>query len=238
MIYPKAMLVASDDIEVDQFSMPKRLSYDPQLDEQRRLDGVAINSSKGWGNLKVLGLHAWDRRSRSTRIDRNAWMSIMRNILDVFWSGGPLLVLGDLNANPWESEVTSRMGLYALRYKDWPINQEDSKRPGVAKYAKPLFNPMWQLLGDDSGERGTLHYDKLDLRWHCFDQIIVSKELREFLGKPTVLTKLLNEDLVDKHGVPKKKKIGKDKLVFSDHLPLQVVIEIGKVDVCRLSENN
>jgi hypothetical protein len=229
MVAPKVVLLASDGVDVD--PLGNRHEYEPTIDDMRRLEGVTLRS-ESWQDLQVLGVHAWDRKSRYESEDRQTWAGIMNDVVRDFWSGGPLIVMGDLNAHPWSPEITDRSGLYALRRKDWP-EQGSGKLAGKDKHATPLYNPMWQLLADDArGGHGTIFYPKRDLRWHCFDQIIVSDHLREHIGPPAVLTQLCDRTLVDGKGAPRKRR---DKAELSDHLPVQVTVDLGKVTSCRIS---
>jgi hypothetical protein len=222
---PRVVLLASDGIEID--LLGNRHEYKPRLDDRRRLEGATLRSEVWQNSLQVLGVHAWDRKSRPKKKQRREWASIMSNVLQDFWDGGPLIVMGDLNAHPWSAEITARSGLYAIRGKDWP-DQGHAKLAGRDEHVRPLYNPMWQILADGApGGQGTLFYpDARDLRWHCFDQIIVSEHLRDNLGPPTVLTKLGDRILIDGQGAPKKQR-GQPEL--SDHLPLQVTMDLGKV---------
>ncbi|XXY51613.1 endonuclease/exonuclease/phosphatase family protein [Sorangium sp. So ce269] len=221
----KVLLLASDDIEID--LLGKRHAYNAIFAEERRLEGITLRSSSGKG-VQVLGVHAWDRKSRPHEVQRTEWAAIMRDALDAFWNGGPLIVVGDLNAHPWSAEITGRHGLYAIRRKDWPENGS-SKRANREKYVTPLYNPMWQLLPDSTtGGQGTLFYpDHLDLHWHGFDHIIVSDDLRDKCGTPAVLTRLVDRDLVDEKGIPTKRTVnGKRLPELSDHLPVQMTINL------------
>jgi len=233
-IDPTVVLLASDDVEVDPIG--KSHEYRPELDSERRLEGLTIRSTN-WQDLQILGVHAWDRRSRPKRKKRLQWAGIMRDVIHEFWSGGPLIVMGDLNAHPWSEEITERHGLYALRWKDWPEDGR-GKLANREQYATPLYNPMWEILPDGAtGGRGTIFYpNDRDQRWHCFDQIIVSNHLREHIGPPSVLTTLVDCNLVDEKGIPRKQRVnGKDKPELSDHLPVQLTIDLGKVTPCKIS---
>ena len=227
---PSVVLLASDDIDVD--PLGNRHEYKPELDSERRLEGVTV-SSRAWQDLQILGVHGWDRRSRPKKKKRQLWAGIMRDVLQDFWSGGPLVVMGDLNAHPWSAEITERHGLYALRWKDWPAEGE-AKLANRERYATPLYNPMWSILPDGAvGGSGTIFFpNERDQRWHCFDQIIVSAHLREHITSPRVITSLLSRALVNENGTPLRLR---DEPEFSDHLPVQLTIDIGKVTPCRIS---
>jgi hypothetical protein len=230
VVHPKTVLIASDDIDID--LLGKSHEYKSAIDDQRRLEGFTLRSRE-WQNLQVMGVHGWDRFSRSSSEERSDWAALMRSSLDEFWDGGPLIVMGDLNASPWSAEVTGRRGLYALRRKDWPTERQ-SKLVGRDRYVTPLYNPMWQILPDagSGGHETIYHPDEHDLRWHCFDQIIVSEHLRAHCGLPVVLTTLAGCNLIDDKGAPRRHK---DGFEFSQHLPVQMTIDLRKVEPCRIS---
>jgi len=208
-------------------------------DSERRMLGLSFFSNDGtWSNLQVLGVHGQDRYNSPTDAERGHWASCMRGTLDKFWKGGPLVVLGDLNANPFHDEITGRAGLHAVRKKDGI--GESRKLPQMQKSSISLYNPMWSLLVDDAGKApGTYYHSsrtRTDLLWHCIDQIIVSAHLEPHLiGGPEIQTHLTGDavtSLVDSDGVPLRSK---GEPVYSDHLPVQLSIDIKKVDVCRTS---
>lgn len=213
-------LIASEDIEID--LLGKKHEYSP-LDSERRLAGVTV-TTKSWPRvqLQVLAVHAWDQWNRNSEVNRGDWKRIARGVLDEFWVDGPLVVMGDLNANPWDHEISSRSGFYALRQKDWPRQDRKTKQHGAERYARPLYNPMWVLLPDGSERPGTHYYDGADsdLRWHCFDQILVSGDLQPYIRRPEALETLDGESLVKQNGEPR----------IGNHLPVQLTIDMGKVN--------
>jgi len=223
------ILISSDDIEIDWIE--KNHEYHPELDDKRRLEGFTLRSPQ-WRKLQVMGVHGWDRINHRSDYERADWGKIMRDVLDNFWDNGPLVFMGDLNANPWSPEVTRRSYLHAIRRKDFPLRGDERKQEGKERYVEPLYNPMWQIIPDRaSGAHGTLSYeDEHDLRWHCFDQIIVSRDLADHCGMPEVLTSLLGCKLINDNGTPLPK--GKS-YEWSQHLPVQMKIDLGKVEPCR-----
>lgn len=162
----------------------------------------------------------------------------MRRTLGDFWRGGPLVVLGDLNANPFHDEITRREGLHALRKKDGI--GETRKISHEKTYSVSLYNPMWSLLADGASTvPGTYYFPnrtRSDLLWHCIDQIIVSAHLEPYLmGAPEILTHLRGDattSLLGANGVPSR--VG-GVPIYSDHLPVELFLEIKKVDVCKTS---
>ncbi|WP_437670201.1 endonuclease/exonuclease/phosphatase family protein [Sorangium sp. So ce131] len=230
------VLVGSTGIDVDP-TRNHELAAD--YDSERRMQGPSLFSSDGaWAHLQVLGVHGQDRVNYPTERERDHWAGCMRRTLAGFWTGGPLVVLGDMNANPFHDEITGREGLYALRKKDGVgISRKVSNEK---THSVSLYNPMWSLLVDGGGEApGTYYFHRrtrTELLWHCIDQIIVSAHLEpRLVGRPRVCTSLMGDTdipLLNAEGVPLRVD---DKPVYSDHLPVQIPIDIKKVESCRIS---
>lgn len=233
------ILVGSQDVMVDPTG--RSHEYDSQHDDNRRMQGLSLYSSTGaWANLQVLGVHGQDRLSYPTEKERNHWGDLMRRTLNEFWTGGPLAVIGDLNANPFHDELTAREGLFALRQKD---RAGVTRKPSNEKTSvTSLYNPMWQFLGDDpsAAAPGTYYFKqpkRTELRWHCLDQIIVSEHLAPHLAALQIVTSLRGHSdevaLLDGDKVPVRD--GNDEPVYSDHLPVQLRVDIQKVEPCKTS---
>jgi hypothetical protein len=192
-------------------------------DTERRMEGLTL-ASEHWSGLRFLAVHGWDRRSRPTDGERGDWAGIVRGALTSFWMEGPLIVAGDLNANPWHREVTYRKGWFAARPAD--LRQgEQYKLPGLGEQATQLVNPMWTTIARERGP-GSMVYNYDDMYWHCLDQILLSKGLFASDLSPVICTALAGACLVDEDGAPKfmKDKQGKDIPVYSDHLPVELMI--------------
>ncbi len=213
-----------------------------ERDSEGRCQGLSLSSRVcGFRDLQVLGIHGPDRFHSPTEKERSRWGRVMRDVLSHFWRGRPLVVLGDLNANPFHEEVTDRDGLFALRSKDILGVVRPRKLPHERRSAVPLHNPMWRLLPDDTGTHHGTYYcrnrARTELLWHCIDQILVSDDLVPLLAgrSPEILTRLSGErevTLVDHHGAP---LLGDKGPTFSDHFPVQLTIDIEEVKSCRIS---
>ena len=108
------------------------------------MEGMTLASAH-WSGLRFLAVHGWDRHTRPTEGERCDWAGIVRGTLTSFWMEGPLIVAGDLNANPWHREVTYRTGWFAARPADL-LQGEQYKLPGLAEQATQLVNPMWKTI--------------------------------------------------------------------------------------------
>jgi hypothetical protein len=127
------------------------------------------------------------------------------------------ILVGDLNANPFEPGMIGAAGLHAVMTRRRALR--GSRR--VQDRERPYFyNPMWGRFGDAShGPPGTCHYDAggyVSYFWNVFDQVLVRPGLLPGFRSEDV--EVLTEDgevsfLAGPDEAP-------DREQFSDHLPL------------------
>ena len=126
------------------------------------------------------------------------------------------ILVGDLNANPFEAGVVNANALHGVMCR----HVAKEKQRVVQGRAYPYFyNPMWSLLGDASpGVPGTYFYRSAEHTvyfWNMFDQVLI---------RPDLLSAFSNEDLeillsdgvtslLSENGLP-------NAGAFSDHLPV------------------
>ncbi|WP_437875513.1 hypothetical protein [Sorangium sp. So ce513] len=220
------VILSSDDIVLDPDG-PKH-AHNPIVDTNDRMAGRTF-ASADWSGLRFLAVHGKDRRNSPTEDDRRGWATTVRRVLTSFWSWReptPLIVAGDLNANPWHREVTDRSGWFAGRPGEQPGQQYQLEDEAV--YAVPLVNPMWRLV---AGGRtpGTFHGEHGGLRWHCFDQVLVSRDLSACPLVPVIRNWLSGRSLVDEAGKPLRGRVAGDgdggiDYIYSDHLPVEMIL--------------
>lgn len=228
-------ILSSDDIVLDPDG-PKH-ARNRTVDINDRMAGRTFACAH-WSGLRFLAVHGKDRHNWPTEIERRGWAAIVRRVLTSFWSElTPLIVAGDLNANPWHHEVTDRSGWFAGRFGEHPGERYRLEDENV--YAVPLVNPMWRLVAGGRAP-GTFHGDYDGLRWHCLDQVLVSQDLATRPLVPVIRGWMSNRSLVDKAGKPllvrvKKKDGGEEEsYTYSDHLPVEMILS-GEV-VARACE--
>ena len=111
----KVLFVASPDLSIDPMGARHRL--EPTLDVNCRLEGLTLLSGAG-KPFQILGVHGLDRVNHRTSEERQVAGQLLRRVIESFWSGGPLVVLGDLQSNPFDREITHRTGLRG-RLRGW-----------------------------------------------------------------------------------------------------------------------
>ena len=216
----KVLLVHSRDVAAS------RVSIRP------RMVGATFGGAS-WGGLQGLGVHLDNRWSnpegQGRGVDASKWQSDFLS----FWKGGPLVALGDFNAEPHHPEVCARDGgFFAVRDRD------TLSRPPVVVHESlrlPLYNPMWSHLQEKDGSvpRGTHHYehDQKGIGPWVYDQILVSRELVVGLrGTPSIWGNmggtryLTRRDGRSDGGYPRS----------VDHLPVGAFVDLEEVYLCRI----
>jgi hypothetical protein len=134
------------------------------------------------------------------------------------------IVLGDFNANPFESPVASALGMNAVISR--AIAQSDPRR--MLNQSYPYFyNPMWNLYGDEprSSAPATYYYrgsDPHELYWHMLDQVLIRPSLlnRFDFSALDIVTEVRSTELIGSRGTP-------DRTRFSDHLPVVFGVDLS-----------
>lgn len=191
-------------------------------DKKARTAIVSIAIGNDGPELTVVAIHGLDRRNYPHDYTRTPLAKDLRAQVDSVWTRKhPLIVMGDFNAEPYDPEISTESGIFALRDRSEVYNHENGDGP------LPLYNPMWHLLPEAMGHEprpgGSYWYrtPAYGIRWRLSDQILVSRELVEVLaGPPTIISEINGERLTNPDGTP-------DRGEFSDHLPVQLRIRLG-----------
>lgn len=134
------------------------------------------------------------------------------------------VVVGDLNANPFESPVASMLGMNAVLSR--AIASGEARRM-QDRQTDFFYNPMWNLLGDEPRDAppATYYYrgsDPHELYWHMLDQVLLRPSLLDRFDATTleIVTEVQGEPLVGRGGLPNRSR-------FSDHLPVVFEIDLS-----------
>jgi hypothetical protein len=132
------------------------------------------------------------------------------------------IVVGDLNADPFEPAISSANGLHAVMSRRVAHRGERVVQGQVVPF---FYNPMWCHLGDhNEAHCGTYYYDSggaLNYYWHAFDQVLVRPALVAGFRQREleIITRVGPHRLVTERGVPNAESA-------SDHLPLLFRIDL------------
>jgi hypothetical protein len=123
------------------------------------------------------------------------------------------MVVGDLNANPFEPSVVWAGGLHALMTKELAAMDQRT----IRKREYPVFyNPMWGVFGDlNPGQPGTffrVSSASVNYYWNTYDQVLL---------RPDLMNRLSVLQILDTDGTDSLLRDGRpDTVAGSDHLPL------------------
>jgi hypothetical protein len=134
------------------------------------------------------------------------------------------IVLGDFNANPFDSSVAGAVGMNAVISR--AIARSEPRRIFDVSYPY-FYNPMWNLYGDEhsSSAPATYYYrgsDPHELYWHMLDQVVLRPSLldRFDFSSLEIVTSVRNIKLTGPKGIP-------DRGRFSDHLPVVFAVDLS-----------
>lgn len=135
------------------------------------------------------------------------------------------LIVGDLNANPFESICINADKLHAIPYKD--IFARKTSRPVQQQQFSMRYNPMWNLFGDFNAPAGTYFYSSNSVEnffWNIFDQVILSPSMVEAFQSSSlrIITNTNSQSLMKRTNIP-------DKVKASDHFPIFFALEEEKL---------
>lgn len=126
------------------------------------------------------------------------------------------ILVGDLNMNPFAVGVASARAIHGVMTKK--IAQRKTRSVAGVEY-KMFYNPMWKLLGNETGgPPGTLFYAQtqhLSYFWNIFDQVLIRSDLIEdFIDSDLEIVSSINsKSLLKRTGRP-------NAVLASDHLPI------------------
>lgn len=135
---------------------------------------------------------------------------------------GRLVLVGDLNMDPFDAAVVGGFGLHALSTRDGAVRRNDRIAQGRT-CNRTFFNPMWRLLGDRDGEPAGTFYRRESVPvnhfWHTLDQVL----LRPALADKLVDVRILSHDGTD--SLTHSEGGWPDTNVGSDHLPIVFTLD-------------
>lgn len=130
------------------------------------------------------------------------------------------VILGDLNANPYDRSVLDAGGFHAIGVKQ--VRGQTDRAIRNSGRADFFYNPMWRLYGSDptgDAAAGSYYYhggyDATEPFWHLLDQVLIRPEYADRLppGDLRLVTTAGGVPLVTADGRP-------DADIASDHLPV------------------
>lgn len=131
------------------------------------------------------------------------------------------VIIGDLNANPFEDTLTAADGLHGVMDRNVAMRRPPRIRGQSWDY---FYNPMWSRLGDGSpGPSGTYWRAGTGLityYWNTFDQVLLRPALLPFYDPATLV-------VPEEAGGHRILGDGNGN-ALSDHLPITIELAIEK----------
>lgn len=170
-------------------------------------------------DIKIVGAVHLPSKMHAEDSDRRALLQVLiKKIeeLELKYKTNNTILVGDFNANPFEDCMINATGVHSVSSRKI-ANQINRKVDGIS-YSM-FYNPMWNKFGDFNEPAGTYYYRKSNVSmmfWNIFDQVII---------RPQLIDKFKNESLNIITKISDNKLISKTKIVVSDHLPIEFIIE-------------
>ncbi len=137
---------------------------------------------------------------------------------------GSTIVVGDFNANPFESAIAGVAGLHAIPVSS--VNGSHERSVYDKRYSF-FYNPTWRCYGSHGSGILATHYhykyDATELFWHMLDQVVIRPQLYPALIEKSlrIITEVGAANLLSSSGKP-------DTENGSDHLPLSFCLKMKK----------
>ena len=128
------------------------------------------------------------------------------------------LIIGDLNAHPYQRGVFSADGLHGVPTRAIAVR---GARTDNRQTYRMFYNPMWQFFGDGSlGPPGTYYRWRAEhdcAFWYMFDQVLLRPDLLPYFVNPDL--EILTTDGINSLILPDGSP---DRRTASDYLPVLV----------------
>ena len=184
--------------------------------DNRRMDFWHLTLA-GHADASILVVHGLDVRNHSPEERRLFFERLTENVRWIESKVGHkrTVILGDLNANPFDAVVTGATGLHAIRMKE--VNGY-SRRCVLGRSYDFFYNPMWGCFRGSEIPLGSYYfynYGENELFWHMVDQVVLRPEAIPLF--PEEQLRILKSagpiGLLTDRGIP-------DQKIGSDHLPV------------------
>lgn len=166
-------------------------------------------------DILLVGVHGLDIRNNSSDKREMLFARIVSNIKyieDHELKHKRTFVVGDFNANPFESVIGSVRGLHAVQMRSF--SGKSMRRVDKADHDF-FYNPMWSCYGKPPATFFFNNCQPHEHFWHMLDQVVLRPAAIPLFLEDTlaILKESTSHNLLTAHGIP-------DAENASDHLPL------------------
>jgi len=176
----------------------------------------------------LMGIHARSKRETSRASEDQAVLAqvIVTELAKIQETQklSRTLIVGDFNMSPFETGMVASNCFHSV--SDRNIVAENTRKVDGLETGRMYYNPMWNLLGDQTnGPPATYYYRQsspAEYFWYMFDQVLLSSDwVGGFVpGSLKILESTGETSLVNRNGRPNKTKL-------SDHLPIMFEVNHG-----------
>ncbi len=196
------------------------MTHWPVVEERRRYAIPRLDVPSA-GELLVVSVHLRSKLNTQEREQDAELRKLAARIVAVEQTRGHArtLLIGDLNAHPFQEGVYAWDGLHAVMTRE---QARKGQRRIDQTSSRFFYNPMWRFFGETSaGPPGTYHWpgygSNAALYWHMLDQVLVRPALLPYLPQDGV--QILTHDGTMSLAKPNNRP---DPDVGSDHFPVLV----------------
>lgn len=166
----------------------------------------------------IAGIHLPSNPTANEEHRKNVIRDLVQDIiqLEKEQNNSNTIVIGDFNANPFDSELIQKDAFNAVLYKQL-IEQHEYCVFEKKRYRR-FYNPMVNYITEEPKNYGSYYRAAgiSSLYWFCYDQVIVRKQLVSSIVDVRYFTEINRRSLIKKTSLDEK---------ISDHLPLLVRFE-------------
>lgn len=195
---------------------------EPLLDDSRYM---ITSISASYFKIIFALIHAESKLNSSDSVRRATYSTLSRDVTRVEQNLNikNTIIIGDLNANPFEESIIDANSLHALPFKE---EAKKLKRKVSGRDYEMFYSPMWKLLSRSESPYGTYYYNNSDTTnyfWNIFDQVIFRPSIIPAFNEASldIIVKTNNRSLLNAQNRPNKK--------ISDHLPIFFELKEGNL---------
>lgn len=169
-------------------------------------------------------VHLEDRRNNNTHDRMDTIKKLIQHIeeKEKTFECKNTIIIGDFNANPYDEELLSIFAFNSVLFKSI-IKKSEIRKRNLESY-KRFYNPILNYISENNEMYGSFYCntDTSTPYWHCLDQILLRKDLIDFLCDLRYIKRIDDANLI-KDLAPNSE--------ISDHLPLFVKLAEVEQDV-------
>jgi len=167
------------------------------------------------------GVHLQDEFYSHSAVRKQTIGELISDLEEIRGNIETRIIIGDFNANPFSEELLQYNCFNSVLFQE--VIKSQKKRIVENKEYERFYNPILNYISEDNKMYGSYYHtsDPATTVWHCIDQIIVSADLVDSIGRVSYLRSIGEKSLI--------KTRRPNSEIYSDHLPLFVEMNMGEI---------